>query len=62
MMSKIIGVKNKKANPSAVDLGIAMQLTNIARDVYEDAQMNRVYLPSEWIPNITLSILSGKIN
>ncbi len=60
MMSKIICVNNKNANSSAVDLGIAMQLTNIARDVYEDAKMNRIYLPREWIPNITLSMLNGK--
>ena len=60
MMSKIIGVENKKALPCAIDLGIAMQLTNIARDVHEDAQMQRVYIPTEWIPNIDLSILSGK--
>ena len=59
-MSKIIGVENKKALPCAIDLGIAMQLTNIARDVHEDAQMQRVYIPTEWIPNIDLSILSGK--
>ncbi len=60
MMSKIIGVKNKKAAPCAIDLGIAMQLTNIARDVYEDAQMQRIYLPIDWIPNIDLSILNGE--
>ena len=58
MMSKIIGVKNKKAVKSAIDLGIGMQLTNIARDVYEDAQMERIYLPANWIPNITLSNLN----
>ncbi len=58
MMSKIIGVKNKKAAKSAIDLGIGMQLTNIARDVYEDAQMERIYLPANWIPNITLSNLN----
>ncbi len=64
MMSKVIGVKNKKAASSAIDLGIAMQLTNIARDVYEDARMNRIYLPSDWITGINLSILNGqkKIN
>ncbi len=60
MMSKIIGVKKKEAIPSAIDLGIAMQMTNIARDVYEDAQMHRIYLPSSWISNIDLDILSGK--
>ncbi len=60
MMSRIIGVVNKKANSAAIDLGIAMQLTNITRDVYEDAQMNRIYLPAELIPDITLSMLSGE--
>ncbi len=60
MMSKIIGVKNKDATSPAIDLGIAMQLTNISRDVYEDAQMNRVYIPSEWLTNINLSYLKKK--
>ncbi len=60
MMSKIIEVKNKKSSSCAIDLGIAMQLTNIARDVYEDAQLKRIYIPIEWIPGIDLSILSGK--
>ena len=61
MMSKIIGVKNKSATRSAIDLGIGMQLTNIARDVYEDAQMKRIYIPAEWIPNIKLSDLNNQI-
>ena len=60
MMSKIIGVVNIKANSAAIDLGIAMQLTNIIRDVHEDAQMNRIYLPIDLIPHINLSMLSGK--
>jgi len=34
-------------------LGIAMQLTNIARDVLEDAQMGRRYLPGQWIDGMT---------
>lgn len=57
MMSPLIMVKDKKANKHAVDLGIAMQLTNIARDVYEDASMNRVYLPQDWIQNIDINEL-----
>ncbi len=61
MMSNLIGVKNKKALPCAVDLGIAMQLTNIARDIHEDAKMKRIYIPIDWIPNLNLSVLSGKI-
>ena len=36
MMSKILKVKNREALKGAIDLGIAMQLTNIARDVCED--------------------------
>ena len=38
MMSKILKVKNKEALKGAIDLGIAMQLTNIARDVCEDKE------------------------
>ena len=58
-MSKIIGVKNKNAAKSAIDLGIGMQLTNIARDVYEDSKMKRIYLPANWIPNISLKNLNN---
>ena len=59
MMSKIIGVKHEKASKSAIDLGIGMQLTNIARDVYEDSQIKRIYLPASWIPNISLKDLNN---
>ena len=58
MMLPIINTKNNEARKHAVDLGIAMQLTNIARDVFEDAKLNRVYLPQEWIGQITLSDLT----
>jgi|TARA_B100000131_G_scaffold70443_1_gene66808 phytoene synthase len=46
MMCPILEVSNKDAYKYAADLGIAMQLTNISRDVYEDACNNRRYLPS----------------
>ena len=62
MMSKIIGVKHKKAARSAIDLGIGMQLTNIARDVYEDSKMKRIYLPANWIPDISLKNLTDLHN
>ena len=62
MMSKIIGAKHKKSARSAIDLGIGMQLTNIARDVYEDAQMKRIYVPADWIPNINLANLNTSKN
>ena len=44
MMAKIFNIKNKDSLIRAVDLGIAMQLTNIARDVVEDEKKNRIYL------------------
>ena len=44
MMSKIMKVTNKEALKGAIDLGIAMQLTNIARDVCEDKARNRQYV------------------
>ncbi len=44
MMSKILKVNNKEALKGAIDLGIAMQLTNIARDVCEDETRNRQYI------------------
>ena len=48
MMCRVLGVV-REGDPFAIDLGIAMQLTNIARDVVEDAQNDRVYLPAEWV-------------
>ena len=62
MMSKILKVKNKEALRGAIDLGIAMQLTNIARDVYEDSKMKRIYLPANWIPDISLKNLTDLHN
>jgi len=44
MMAKILNVKNKDALKSAINLGIAMQLTNIGRDVVEDKMNNRFYI------------------
>ena len=45
MMCPIIGVRQRSAHAFALDLGLGMQLTNICRDVLEDAQNNRRYLP-----------------
>lgn len=47
MAAPILGCREREALPCAVDLGIAMQLTNILRDVAEDARMGRIYLPLE---------------
>jgi 15-cis-phytoene synthase len=45
MVAPILGCEDEAALPHAVDLGIAMQLTNILRDVGEDARRRRLYLP-----------------
>lgn len=47
MMAILMGVRDKEILGRACDLGVAMQLTNIARDVGEDARAGRVYLPAE---------------
>ena len=49
MMSKILKVKNKEALKGAIDLGIAMQFTNIARDVCEDKARNRKYVDHDFL-------------
>ncbi len=49
MMAIIMGARDPAALARAADLGIAMQLTNIARDVGEDARAGRLYLPLEWM-------------
>lgn len=48
LMCGILGA-SPDATICAIDLGIAMQLTNIARDVLEDARNNRRYLPATWL-------------
>ena len=63
MMLPIINTKDAEARKHAIDLGIAMQLTNIARDVYEDAKMNRLYLPKEWLGQVSVSdLIDNKLN
>ena len=47
MMCPVLGVRVEAAQPFALDLGVAMQLTNICRDVLEDARRGRVYLPAD---------------
>lgn len=48
MLCDIFGVQDKKALPFAIDLGIAMQLTNICRDIDEDARHDKIYLPQDY--------------
>ena len=48
MMAKILKVNKKSSLRSAIDLGIAMQLTNISRDVIEDSKNNRFYIDKDF--------------
>ena len=49
MMTVLMGVRDPAVLARACDLGVAMQLTNIARDVGEDARNGRLYLPRAWL-------------
>lgn len=49
MMTHILGAKSPHAAAHAVSLGVAMQLTNISRDILEDARLGRLYLPLSWL-------------
>jgi phytoene synthase len=49
MMTCLMGVRDAETLARAFDLGVAMQLTNIARDVGEDARNGRLYLPRQWM-------------
>ncbi len=64
MMCDALKCDNDLAKSFAIDLGIAMQLTNIARDVLEDAKMGRRYLPGNWVQNISPKeiVLAAKTN
>ncbi|UCF69341.1 MAG: phytoene/squalene synthase family protein, partial [Acidobacteriota bacterium] len=49
MMSHVMGADDEPTLDRAADLGIAFQLTNIARDVLDDVATGRVYLPADWL-------------
>ncbi|MDC0603094.1 phytoene/squalene synthase family protein [Aliiglaciecola sp.] len=52
MMAPVLG-SSRAGYPFAIDLGIAMQFTNIARDILEDAKMQRRYLPADWVGDLS---------
>jgi 15-cis-phytoene synthase len=56
MMRPLLGAPSK-ADAYAIALGVGMQLTNIARDVVEDAQRGRCYVPAQW--GVSVQILSA---
>ena len=55
MMALVMGERRPDALARAIDLGIAMQLTNIARDIGEDAAAGRCYLPEDWLQEAGIS-------
>ena len=62
---QIFGFQDSRARQHAVDLGLAMQLTNIARDVKEDLDMGRIYLPQDEIARFGYSeedLKAGMVN
>lgn len=52
MMSLLMGTRSPRALARAAELGVAMQLSNVARDVGEDARLGRVYLPAAWLQEV----------
>ncbi|MFO0552566.1 MAG: phytoene/squalene synthase family protein [Polyangiaceae bacterium] len=57
LMTVLMGVREASTLARACDLGVAMQLTNIARDVGEDARRGRVYLPETWLREVGIAPL-----
>lgn len=57
MMCDVLDVKHPAASAFAIDLGIAMQLTNICRDVHEDARLGRRYLPASLVGDLNPTTL-----
>ncbi len=55
LMTLLMGRRDPRVLARACDLGVAMQLTNIARDVGEDARAGRIYLPLDWMAEAGLS-------
>jgi phytoene synthase len=55
MMAEVLGAR-REGTRAAIELGIAMQLSNIARDVAQDLRAGRVYLPASWIGSAELEL------
>lgn len=65
MTSRVFGYSDERALEYAIDLGIAMQLTNILRDVGEDLERNRIYLPIDELKQFGVSeedLFNGNIS
>lgn len=62
MMARVMGADRPGTLDRACDLGLAFQLTNIARDVVEDAAIGRVYLPADWLAEEGIVGLEGVLD
>ena len=65
IMLNILGYNNQEAESRTVDLGVAMQLTNILRDIKEDYQLERIYLPQDEMARFKVSenqIAQGRVD
>lgn len=56
VMTYLMGVRDRDTLARACDLGAAMQLTNICRDVGEDARRGRIYVPEDWLEEAGLDV------
>jgi phytoene synthase len=56
LMARLMGARDPATLARACELGVAMQLTNIARDVGEDARNGRLYLPRRWLAELGLDV------
>lgn len=54
MMAQVMGVNDESTLDRACDLGMGFQLTNIARDIVEDARVGRCYLPRAWLNELSI--------
>ena len=60
MLRYVIDAHDPRADPFAIDLGIGLQLTNVVRDISEDADRGRFYLPADWAePAVIERALAG---
>jgi phytoene synthase len=65
MMSRIFGLEDERGNERAIEMGVAMQLTNILRDVREDLELDRIYLPADELERFGISgdfLRAGRVN
>jgi phytoene synthase len=62
MMALVMGVRDAASLARAADLGMAMQLTNIARDVGEDAVAGRLFLPLDWCAEAAIDVAAWLVN